>query len=122
VSELSTRSTEDVFRDHLELRARGEVECDIERNYDPAICLIREGRVYRGHDGVRECARTLKQQIGDAKASYDTVVVDGEVAFLEWTIHCDGVVVDDGVDTFLIRNGRIVAKTVHYTVKKNAVA
>jgi hypothetical protein len=80
--------------------------------------LIREGRIYRGHDGVRECARALQDAIGDAKANYDIVVVDTEVAFLKWSIHTDAVVVQDGVDTFIIRNGRIVAKTVHYTVTK----
>lgn len=112
----ATRSTDEVFHDHLELRARGEVELDIERNYDPAITLIREGRIYRGHDGVRECARALKEHIGNAKASYDTAIVDGDVAFLKWSVHSDGVVVEDGVDTFVIRKGRIVSKTMHYTI------
>jgi hypothetical protein len=35
------RSAEEVFRDHLALRARGETELDIERNYDPNVTLIR---------------------------------------------------------------------------------
>jgi ubiquinone/menaquinone biosynthesis C-methylase UbiE len=111
------RSAEEVFRDHLALRSRGEVELDIERNYDPNVTLIRGGAVYRGQDGVRECARQLGRDIGDARASYKTTRVEGEVAFLEWTVNGDGVVVDDGVDTFIIRNGRIVAKSVHYTVQ-----
>ena len=112
------RSAEEVFRDHLALRSRGEVEQDIERNYDPNVTLIRGGAVYRGQDGVRECARQLGQDIGDARATYKTARVEGEVAFLEWAIHDDGVVVDDGVDTFVIRSGRIVTKTVHYTAQR----
>jgi hypothetical protein len=116
------RSTEEVFRDHLALRSRGEVEQDIERNYDPDVTLIRGGTVYRGQDGVRECARQLRQDIGDAKATYKTARVEGDVAFLEWAIHDNGVVVEDGVDTFVIRNGRIVTNTVHYTVQAGNIA
>jgi ubiquinone/menaquinone biosynthesis C-methylase UbiE len=111
------RSAEEVFHDHLALRSRGEVEQDIERNYDPNVTLVRGSAVYRGQDGVRECARQLRQDIGSARATYTTTRVEGDVAFLEWTIHDDRVVVDDGVDTFVIRNGRIVTKTVHYTVQ-----
>ena len=97
------RSSEDVFRDHLQLRARGDVELDIERNYAPDIALIRKGRVYRGHDGVRQCARELKHDVGVAKASYDITIVAGDVAFLEWSIYSDDVTVPVGVDTFIIR-------------------
>ena len=111
------RSAEEVFRDHLALRSRGEVELDIERNYDPNVVLIRASNVYRGQDGVRECARQLRKDIGDARVTYKTARVEGEVAFLEWTVHSDGVVVEDGVDTFVIRNGRIATKTLHYTVQ-----
>ena len=111
------RSVEEVFRDHLALRSRGEMELDIERNYDTNVSLIRGGAVYRGQDGVRECARQLRQDIGSAKATYKTTRVEGEVAFLEWTVNENGIVVDDGVDTFVFRDGRIVTKTVHYTVQ-----
>ncbi len=111
------RSAEEVFRDHLELRARGEVELDIQRNYDPYVTLRRGDCVYRGPSGVRALARQLEHHIGDARAAYATALVVGEIAFLEWRVETDGVVVVDGVDTFVIRNGRIVAKTVHYTVK-----
>lgn len=111
------RSAEEVFRDHLALRSRGESELDIERNYDPDVTLIRGGNVYRGRDGVHECARQLEHDIGDAKVAYKLTRVEGEVAFLEWSVHDNGIVVDDGVDTFVIRNGRIVTKTVHYTVR-----
>ena len=111
------RSAEEVFRDHLELRSRGETDLDIERNHDPNVTLIRGGEVHSGQDGVRECAHQLSQDIGDARVTYKTTRVEGEVAFLEWTAHGDGRIVEDGVDTFLIRNGRIVTKTMHYTVQ-----
>jgi hypothetical protein len=118
----ATRTTEEVFRDHLALRARGDVELDIERNYDPEVAMIQNGRVHRGHDGVRGCARALHADIGDAQARYDCTAGHGEIAFLEWSVDEQGVRVHDGVDTFVIRHGRIVGQTIHYDVRSGAHA
>jgi hypothetical protein len=41
---------------------------------------------------------------------------------LEWAIDGDGVCIDDGVGTFVIRDGKIVAMTVRYTVRKQGSA
>ena len=115
-----SRSTEEVFRDHLDLRTRGEAELDIQRNYALDTVLIRHGRIYRGRDGVRKCVGELNDDIGTAEPTYDHVVVDGDVAFLEWSVHSNAVVVEDGVDTLIIRDGQIIAETNHYTVQRRA--
>ena len=48
---------------------------------------------------------------------YHAKVAAGEAALLEWTARVDnGSRVDDGVDSFVIRNGRIQAQTIHYTI------
>lgn len=40
-----------------------------------------------------------------------------DVGFLEWTARAaDGSRVEDGADSFVIRDGRIRAQTIHYTV------
>ena len=44
-------------------------------------------------------------------------LVDGDVAFLEWTVEAEGARVRDGADSFVVRDGRIVAQTSHYTVE-----
>ena len=114
-AEKTSRSTEEVFRSHLELRSAGDVERDIQRNYAPDVVICSSYGVFHGHDGVRQCARRLKEHIGDAHVTYRTCLVHDEIAFLEWIAQSQTVLVEDGVDTFLIRNGRIVRKTVHYT-------
>jgi hypothetical protein len=43
--------------------------------------------------------------------------VVGELAFLKWTARCPRAEVGDGADSFWIRDGRIVAQTIHYTVR-----
>jgi hypothetical protein len=42
--------------------------------------------------------------------------VDGETAYLEWSARSGERRVEDGVDTFLVRDGLIVVQTVRYTV------
>jgi hypothetical protein len=111
------RSTEEVFREHLSLRLRHEVEQDISRNYAADVVLIASFGVFHGHNGIRRCARLLRDGVGEAQFTYKTHLVEGELAFLEWSARSAEAMVDDGVDTFLIRCGFIVAKTVHYSVQ-----
>jgi hypothetical protein len=40
----------------------------------------------------------------------------GDIGFLEWTATCQGMRVDDGVDTYLVRDRWITVQTIHYTV------
>lgn len=40
----------------------------------------------------------------------------GRFAFLEWTATETGAKVEDGADSFVIEDGKIVAQTIHYTV------
>ncbi len=39
------------------------------------------------------------------------------VALLEWTYEDAHVRVRDGVDSYLVEDGKIVAQTIHYTVE-----
>ena len=45
------------------------------------------------------------------------MVAHGEVGYLEWTADGPTARVRDGADSFVIRDGRIVAQTIHYTVE-----
>lgn len=38
------------------------------------------------------------------------------MAFLEWSAMSPHAKVTDGADSYLIRNGRIIVQTIHYTV------
>ncbi len=114
----SIRTTEQVFEDHLALRLAGEVELDIQRNYAGDVTLITLDGIFRGHDGVRECCRTLKECLGDAPFTYVVRRVDGDVAYLHWTARSDTVVVEDAADTFVIRDGKIVSKTIYFRAKR----
>lgn len=115
-SHRNPRTTEEVFHDHLRKRQAGDVEGDIRENYDESVVLLTGTGIYRGHEGVRESAKELEYYLPDANFEYRTTRVAAEYAFLEWHGRSHAGEVRDGTDAFVIRNGRIVAQMIHYTV------
>ncbi len=111
-----SRSARDVFEDHLREGRQGSVEEDLTRNYAQDVVLLTGRGVCRGHDGVRELNRLLQEELPSATYEYRTQLVEGEVAFLEWEARSENARVRDGADSYLIRDGRIIAQTIHYTV------
>lgn len=103
--------------DHLRLAAEGRVDEDLERNYAPdVVVLIRDG-VHHGHDGVRRLADRLEDELPDAAFTYTHVLAERRFGLLEWTAEADGARVRDGVDAFVIEDGRVVAQTISYSVE-----
>jgi hypothetical protein len=109
------RTAREVFEDHLRCRRCHAVEEDLARNYAEDVVLLTGQGVFRGHDGVRRAAAILWGQLPCAAYEYRTTLLEGEVAFLEWTACCESARVDDGADSFVIRDGRIIVQTIHYT-------
>lgn len=111
------RSTREVLDDHLALAAKHDLETDLTRNFAPDVVLLTGYGTFRGLDGVREKAALLAEQLPGGRWSYDTVMAEGEMGFLEWSGEGEnGARIEDGADSFLIRDGRIRAMTIHYTV------
>lgn len=115
--DLRKRSTQEVFDDHLRLAGEHRFDDDIERNVSPECVVLERRGIFRGRDGVRQLAELLAQELPDAPYTYTNRLVDGRVAFLEWTAEADHARVRDGADSFLIEDGWIVAQTIHYTVE-----
>jgi hypothetical protein len=46
-----------------------------------------------------------------------TLIFDGDVLFLEWAADAGKTRVDDGIDTFIFRDGMIRLQTVRYTLQ-----
>lgn len=114
---LRDRSPAEVFEDHLRLAGEHRFEEDIERNFSPEGVVLERRGVFRGREGARELARLLAQELPDAPYVYTNRMVEGRVAFLEWTAEAEHARVRDGADSFLIEDGWIVVQTIHYTVE-----
>lgn len=115
-----TRIAHEVFDDHLRIGTEGTVEDDIERNYADTVVILSSDGVRRGHDGLREQASKLQRELPNCTFHYGTRLVEGKIAFLEWSAEADGACVRDGADSYLIRDGRIIAQTIHYTIESGS--
>lgn len=117
MSLLADRSAREVFDDHLRLSQARAFDEDIARNFAPD-CVALTGRgAFHGHAGLRDLARMLNEELPSGEWEYRARLVEGNVAFLEWSVDSGEAVVDDGADSFVIVDGKVVAQTIHYTVR-----
>ena len=127
MEDLSTRPAQEVLDDHLNLAEHwgGEggferiLEEDLRRNVSEDIVILINRGTFRGHDGVRQLAWMLGEELPEHRSfEYTYRAVEGRMAFLEWAYEDDSVRVRDGADSYLIEEGKIVAQTIHYTVEQ----
>lgn len=125
MDDLSSRTAREVLDDHLNIandwadapfeRVLAE---DLRRNVSEDIVILINRGVFHGHDGVRQLARMLAEELpGHQAFDYTHVAAVGRLALLEWTYEDDQVRVRDGVDSYIIEGGQIVGQTIHYTVE-----
>ena len=114
VANLSQRTTEEVFLDHLELRKLGRLEQDIKRNYDEHVLIVSNVGTFYGHDGVRHSAHLLGLLLPTIKYKFDTLLIRGQIAFEEWEAEASRVEVHHGIDAFVISDGKIKVQTIWY--------
>lgn len=125
MEDLSQRSAREVLDDHLDIANRWKgasleevLEEDLRRNVSEDIVILINRGTFRGHDGVRELAEMLAVELPHHEQfEYTYVAVDGRVGLLEWSYEDADARVRDGVDSYVIENGKIVAQTIHYTVE-----
>ena len=109
-----TRAPQDVFAHHGKALAAGDLD-EIVADYADDSVVITAAGVARGRDGVRKVFVKLLDDLPNAAWDLKTQVLDGDVLFLEWAADSAVNRVDDGVDTFVFRDGMISAQTIRYT-------
>jgi hypothetical protein len=72
--------------------------------------------VLRGKDGIRQAFTRLLSELPQATWDLKTTIYD-DVMLLEWAAEGDSNRVEDGIDTFVIRDGLIRVQTVRYTLR-----
>lgn len=113
------RGTRDVIEAHLHCRRTGDLDGDLRDNYAADVVLLTWGEgVQHGADGVRRLASVLHSyDVG--RYAYDQVLTEADVAMLNWHATGDDAEIHDGADSFVVRDGRIQAQTIHYSVKED---
>lgn len=113
----NARSTREVLDDHLQRRMDGDVEGDIAHNYAPDVVVLTATGKRIGHEAVRHFSAMLREHV---PPTYEIVrkEVEGRFAFIEWRAREPGRSVEDGADSFVVEDGRIVLQTIHYTLQE----
>ena len=111
-----TRSPQQVFQHHAEALGAGDLDGIVEDYTDDAVFITPAG-VKRGKDGIREAFTQLLADVPNAAWELKTQTFEDDVLFLEWTAVSAATKVEDGIDTFIFRDGMIRLQTVRYTVQ-----
>jgi len=111
------RTPEEVFSHHAQALGAGDLD-EIVADYADDAVFITPAGVKRGKDGVREGFTQLLADVPNAKWELPTQIYEGDILFLEWTADAARTRVEDGIDTFVFRDGLIGVQTVRYTVQR----
>ena len=109
-----TRAPQEVFAHHGKALAAGDLD-EIVADYADDSVVITSAGIARGKDGVRTVFAKLLDDLPNAVWDLKTQILDGDVLFLEWAADSAVNRVDDGVDTFVFRDGMIQVQTIRYT-------
>lgn len=108
------RTPQEVFAHHGQALAAGDLD-EIVADYADDSVVITSSGVARGKDDIRKVFVKLLDDLPNAAWDLKNLTFDGDVLFLEWAAESATNRVDDGVDTFVFRDGMIWAQTVRYT-------
>jgi hypothetical protein len=108
------RTPQEVFAHHGKALAAGDLN-EIVVDYADDSVLITPAGVSRGRDEIRQAFAKLLDDLPNAAWDLKTQLFARDVLFLEWAADSAINRVDDGVDTFVFRDGSIWAQTVRYT-------
>jgi ketosteroid isomerase-like protein len=111
-----TRTPEEVFRHHAQALGAGDLD-EIVADYADDAVFISPAGTKRGKSGIREAFTQLLADVPNADWSLKTQIYDGDALFLEWAADAAHTRVDDGIDTFIFRDGEIRLQTVRYTLQ-----
>ena len=114
---MATRTPQQVFQHHAE--ALGAEDLDgIVADYSDDAFFITPAGILRGKAGIREAFVKLLSDVPKARWNLKTQLYEKDVLLLEWSADSARTKIDDGIDTFVFRDGLIRVKTVRYTLQK----
>lgn len=110
-----SRTPQEVFGHHADVLIAGDLEGIVSDYADDAVFITPAG-VLRGKDGVREGFTKLLADVPNADWAVPTQIFEGDVLFIEWSAKSASSRVEDGIDTFVFRDGLITVQTMRYTL------
>lgn len=112
---MAERTPQEVFAHHAQVLGAGDLEGIVSDYTDDAV-FITPGGVLRGKDGIRQAFTKLLADVPNAAWELPTQVYEGDILLLEWKAESVHTRVEDGIDTFVFRDGLIRVQTVRYSL------
>ena len=110
------RTPQEVFQHHAESLGAGDLDGIVSDYSDDAIFITPDGTL-RGKDGIREAFTKLLSDLPNANWELPTQIYEDDILLLEWKAESANTKADDGIDTFVVRDGLIRVQTVRYTLE-----
>jgi hypothetical protein len=112
-----TRTPQEVFQHHAEALGAGDLDGIVDDYADDAVFITPDG-IKEGKEGIREAFTLLLADVPNAAWELKTQIYVEDVLFLEWAAVSAATKVEDGIDTFIFRDGLIRVQTVRYTLQR----
>jgi ketosteroid isomerase-like protein len=112
---MPERTPQEVFAHHAQVLGAGDLDGIVSDYTDDAVFITPAG-VLRGKDGIRQAFTKLLSDVPNAAWELPTQIYEGDILLLEWKAESARTRVEDGIDTFVFRNGLIRVQTVRYTL------
>jgi ketosteroid isomerase-like protein len=105
-------STRDVINHHLRSFGEGDLS-GILSDYAPGAILFTPEGPLRGTEGIRPLFQAMIAEFGKPGASFrmKQQFVAGDYAYILWTAETPDNVYEVGTDTFVVREGKIIAQS-----------
>jgi ketosteroid isomerase-like protein len=105
-------STKDVLDHHLKCFDEGDLK-GILSDYAPGAVLFTPDGPLRGTDAMRPLFEAMIVEFGKPGAAFSMKqqYVEGDYAYILWTAETADNVYESGTDTFVVRDGKIVAQS-----------
>jgi hypothetical protein len=114
---MPARTPQQIFQHHAEALGAENIDGVVADYSDDAFFMTPAG-VLRGKVGIREAFTKLLSDIPQAKWNLKTQLYENDVLLLEWTADSAKTKIDDGIDTFVFKDGFVRAQIVRYTLQR----
>ncbi len=111
----TSRTPQEVLQHHGEVLMAEDLDGIVSDYAEDALFITPDG-VLRGKEGVREGFVKMLGDLPGASWDLPTQIFEDDVLLLEWKAESETVKVEDGIDTFVFRDGLIRVQTVRYTL------
>jgi ketosteroid isomerase-like protein len=105
-------STKDVVGRHLEFFGKGDLK-GILSDYAPGAVLFTPDGPLHGADAIRPFFQAMIAEFGKPGSAFSMKqqFIEGDYAYILWTAETADNVYELGTDTFVVRDGKIVAQS-----------